>query len=579
MARDLSRLIPAAAWLRAYDKKWLRSDLVAGLTAAAVVVPQSMAYAGIADLPLVIGLYTAFVPLLVYAVMGTSRSLSVTTTSTIALLSAGALQQIRAGAPNEAVIPAAATLSVAVGGVLLIAWALRLGIVASLISEPVLVGFKAGVGFVIVVDQLPKLLGIHFVKGHLLHNILSIAGHLPEASLPTLILALGMLALLIGLKRLAPAAPAALVAVATGIALSASLDISRRGVELVGTVQGGFPSFAFPQVQLLEELWLAAVGIALMSFVETVAAGQAFRGPDEPRPVPNQELLAIGLTNLVGGLFQAMPSGGGTSQTAVNQRAGARTQLAGLATMGIVIAVLLFLAPLVRWMPQATLAAVVVVPCAGMIRLAEFRVILRARVMEFSWAIVAFAGVAILGTLRGIIVAVVLSLLALMYHGSRRPVLILARKPGTNVFRPQSAEHPRDEAFPGLLMVKTEGIMHFANAQRIGNVIWPLVEKLEPRVVVVDCSAVPDIEYTALKMLTEAQKKFLKMGVTLWLAGLNPEPLRLVQKSPLGETLGRERMFFTLVQAVETYQKQFPCKPVSAHETAAGGSGNDQERQ
>ena len=567
MARDLSHFTPAAAWLRTYEKNWLRSDLVAGLTAAAVVVPQSMAYAAIAELPLVVGLYTAFVPLIVYAVMGTSRQLSVTTTSTIALLTAGALQLIRVGAPNEAVSPAAATLAVAVGGMLLLARVLRLGIVASLISEPVLVGFKAGVGLVIVVDQIPKLLGIHFAKGHLLHNIVSIVDHVPEASLPTLILALGMLALLIGLKRLAPAAPASLVAVATGIALSASLDIGRQGVELVGEVHGGFPSVTLPQIQFFRELWPAAIGIALMSFVETIAAGQAFRAPEEPRPVPNKELLAIGLTNLIGGLFQAMPSGGGTSQTAVNQRAGARTQVAGLITMGVVVAVLLFLAPLVHWMPQATLAAVVVVPCAAMIRPAEFRDIFRTRVMEFSWAIVALAGVAVFGTLRGIIVAVVLSMLALMYHGSRRPVFILARKPGTDVFRPQSAEHPLDETFSGLLMLKTEGMVHFANAQRVGNVVWPLVEKLRPRVVVLDCSAVPDIEYTALKMLTEAQKKFLKMGVTLWLAGLNPEPLRLVQKSPLGEILGRERMFFNLSQAVETYQKQFVSKVIPANET------------
>ena len=186
-----------------------------------------------------------------------------------------------------------------------------------------------------------------------------------------------------------------------------------------------------------------------MSFVETAAAAQAFRGANEPRPEANRELLALGLANLIGGLFHNMPSGGGTSQTAVNRQAGARSQIAGLVTAAAVVAVLFFLAPLVHQMPEATLAAVVVVPCAGMIRLRDFRAILQVRAMEFSWAVAALAGVVLVGTLRGILVAVVLSLLALIHHANRRPVFVLGRKPGTDVFRPRSREHPEDETFPG----------------------------------------------------------------------------------------------------------------------------------
>jgi sulfate permease, SulP family len=184
---------------------------------------------------------------------------------------------------------------------------LRLGIIASFISEPVLVGFKAGVGLVIVIDQVPKLLGIHFIRGPWLHNVLSIADHLPQSSVPTVVLALVMLALQIGLTRFAPMVPASLVTVATGIAVSAIAGLSSRGIELVGEVQGGLPSFTAPNLKLLEVLWPAALGIALMSFVETVAAGRAFRNADEPQPEPNKELLAIGLGNIAGGLFRAMP--------------------------------------------------------------------------------------------------------------------------------------------------------------------------------------------------------------------------------------------------------------------------------
>jgi high affinity sulfate transporter 1 len=541
-------------WLRSYHRAWLRSDVVAGLTAAAVVVPQAMAYAAIAGLPLVTGLYTALVPLVVYAVMGTSRPLSVTTTSTIAILTAGALHPLAPGASDEALMSATATLAVLVGGILLAASVLRLGVVASFISEPVLVGFKAGVGLTIVLDQIPKLLGIHFSKGHFFHNVFAIVDHLPHASKPTVILAIVMLGLQFGLQEFLPRVPASLVTIAAGIAASSLFGLSRSGIELVGEVHGGLPSFALPDYPLFEHLWPGAIGIALVSFVETVAAGQAFRNDDEPRAEPNRELLALGLTNLIGGLFHNMPSGGGTSQTAVNRRAGARSQIAGVVTAGLVVAVLFFLAPLVHLMPQATLAAVVVVPCAGMIRLRDFRAILQSRVMEFSWAIAALVGVVLVGTLKGIVVAVVLSLLALTYHANRRPLFVLGRKPGTDIFRPLSQEHPEDETFPGLLLLRTEGVIHFANAQRIGDLIWPLIHEHKPKAVVLDCSAIPDFEFTALKMLTVAERKLRQSGISLCLAALNPEPLRLIQNSDLGKTLGRERMYFNVERAVTSFQ-------------------------
>jgi high affinity sulfate transporter 1 len=551
-----ARWLPALAWLLSYDRAWFRLDAIAGLTAAAVVVPQAMAYGSIAGLPLVVGLYTALVPLLVYAVMGTSRPLSVTTTSTIAILTGHALQEVAPGDSDVSLIAAAGALTSLVGGLLLVASLLRLGIVASFISEPVLIGFKTGVGLTIVVDQIPKLLSVHFAKGPFFHNVISIVDHLQQASVPTMLVALAMLALQLGLQRFLPRVPASLVTVATGIIVSQLADLSHHGIELVGQVTAGLPAFALPNASLFEKLWPPAIGIALMSFVETIAAGQAFRDPGEPRPGPNKELLAIGLTNLIGGLFQNLPSGGGTSQTAVNRGAGARSQIAGLVTAAVVIAVLCFLAPVVHLMPQATLAVIVVVPCVGMIKIPEFRAIWQTRAMEFSWAVASVAGVVLLGTLRGILVAVVLSLLALTFHASRRPVFVLGRKPGTDVFRPLSKEHPEDESFPGLLLVKTEGMIHFANAQRIGDLVWPLIAEYRPRVVVLDCSAIPDLEYTALKRLAEAEKRMRQSGISLCLAGLNPEPLQLIQRSELGKTLGRDRMYFNLDQAVRSFLKQ-----------------------
>jgi sulfate permease, SulP family len=290
-----------------------------------------------------------------------------------------------------------------------------------------------------------------------------------------------------------------------------------------------------------------------MSFTETIAAGRAFALSEEPPLRANQELLATGLGNMGGAMFGSMPAGGGTSQTAVNRLAGAQTQLAVLATAGAALMTMLLFAPLIGLMPEATLAALVIFYSIGLIEPTEFRAILEVRRMEFIWAIAAFAGVVVLGTLKGILVAIVVSLVAIAYQLANPPVYVLGRKPGSNVFRPLSHIHPEDETFPGLLLLRVEGRIFFANAERIADQIRPLLADGKQRVVALDLSRVPDLEYTALKMLTEAEKRQRDRGVMVWIVGLNPEVLATVQRSSLGEALGRERMFFNLELAVAKY--------------------------
>ncbi|HEY4745118.1 MAG TPA: SulP family inorganic anion transporter [Desulfuromonadaceae bacterium] len=549
-------IIPIVEWLGSYPREWLGPDLVAGLTAAAVVIPQAMAYAAIAGLPLVAGLYTSLVMLVVYAALGTSRLLSVTTSSTIAILVANGLGSVVPGDDPAALMAASATLSLLVGGFLLLGGLLRLGAIANLISAPVLTGFKTGIGLVIMLGQVPKLLGIEITKTGFFRDIVSIIRHLPETSLPTLLLAAAMLALLLGLKHGAPKVPAPLVTVAVGIALAAFAGIEKAGISLVGTVQEGLPAFALPSLSLAEELWPAALGIALMSFVETAAAGRAFVHKGDPLPDANRELVATGMANLVGGFFHIMPGGGGTSQTAVNKEAGARTQVSGLVTALVVMATLLFMAHLFGLMPSATLAAVVVVATAGLVKPAEFRAIRSVRTMEFRWALIAAAGVMVLGTLKGLLVAVLTSMIALIVHANTHPLLVLGRKPGTGVFRPLSPEHPEDETFPGLLLLRPEGAIHFANAHRLGHRMQELIAEFSPQVLVLDLSAVPVLEYTALKMMAEGEERLREAGTMLWLVAMNPGVVAVMQRSPLWERLGRERMFFTLEQAVARHQQQ-----------------------
>jgi high affinity sulfate transporter 1 len=545
--------IAPLAWLRRYPKAWRKLDVVAGLTAAAVVIPKAMAYATIAGLPVQVGLYTSFVPMLVYAVLGTSSVLSVSTTTTLAILTGAELAEAAPGADPAALLRVAATLTLLVGAILVAAWILRLGFVANFISEPVLVGFKAGIGVVIVLDQIPKLLGFHVKGPNFLAKLQATIAHLPETSLPTLLLSAATIAILIGFERFLPKAPAPLVAVAGGIAAAGLLGLQARGIELVGHIPTGLPPLTMPDFSLAGVLWSGAIGIALMSFTETAAAGRAFVRDDEPAPRANRELLATGLGNAAGAFLGSMASGGGTSQTAVNRLAGARSQLAEIVTAGATLATMFFLAPFIGLMPQATLAAVVVVYSIGLIKPKEFRAILGIRRMEFVWALAAFAGVMLFGTLKGILVAIILSLIALAHQAADPPVYVLRRKPGTNVFRPESPDHPEDEAFPGLLLLRPEGRIFFANAERVGQRILARVAGSNPTVLAVDMSGVFDLEYTALKMLIDGEKRSRDRGVSLWLVGLNPDVLAMVQRSPLGKTLGRERMLFNLEIAVARF--------------------------
>jgi len=540
-------------WLRGYRKDWLRNDAMAGLITAAVIIPKAMAYATIAGLPVQVGLYTAFLPMLIYAVLGTSRPLSVSTTTTIAILTGAEISQVVPAGDPASLLGASAMLTLLVGAALVLASLLRLGFIANFISEPVLTGFKAGIGLVIVLDQVPKLLGVHFPKGSFLANLLGLVRSLPDTSAATLAVGVLTVAILVGVERLFPRAPAPLIALALGIAGVGAFGLQAYEVETVGQVPQGLPSFTWPDLSLAAQLWPGALGIALMSFTETIAVGRGFATSDEPPVRANQELLATGLANAGGALLGAMPGGGGTSQTAVNRLAGARTQLAEIVTAGATLVTMLFLAPLIGLMPHATLAAVVIVYSIGLIKPAEFRTILRVRRTEFFWALAALAGVVLLGTLQGIVVAIVVSLVGLAHQVSNPPVHVLGRKPGTNVFRPHSTEHPEDETFPGLLLLRLEGRVFFANAERIAEKIGALIKEAKPKVVALDLSGVFDLEYTALKMVTEGEKRQRERGVSLWLVGLTPDVLSMVQRSPLGEVLGRERMHFNLEIAVAKY--------------------------
>lgn len=543
-----------ASWLWNYRREWLGGDVVGGATAAAVVIPKVMAYALIAGLTVEAGLYTALAAMLVYPLLGSSRLLIVSTSSSLAMMTAAAVAALTQthGAEPAAI---AATLALLVGGVLLAASLLRLGFLANLISLPVLIGFQAGVGIVIIVGQLKSLLGVQVASKTTLGTLLELPGLLPQAhGLTMLVGAVGIVALVV-LERRFPRGPIPLLVVASSIAVSLLLGLSAMGVKTAGSFPPGLPSLALPDVSLAATLWPAAVGLAIMSFTESITAARASWQQGEPPVKANQELLALGAANAAAAVVGGLPSDGAVSHTAIARQAGARSQLAQWAGAVAIIITLLLLSRAIAALPEAALAAVVLVVAAGMVKPADFTAIARVRRTELMWALVTVAGVVLIGTLEGVLIAVVISVLTLMYQANRPPVYAVAYNREQRVFR-RVGESAADETFPGLLILRTEGRLTFANAENAGDKMRALMAEANPRVIVLECSGIPDIEYTALVQLAAAEQRLRERGVTLWLAAVNPGVLPVLARSPLEVAADPSRVFANLHKALAAWQAQ-----------------------
>lgn len=538
---------------RGYRWRWLRNDLVAGITVSAIVLPQQLAYSALAGVPTYIGLYTAFAPTLAYALFGTSRALSVSSSATVAMLAGSALGGLAPYANTAELVQASATLTLLTGVMLLIAAALRFGFLANFISAPVLTGFRAGVAIVVLIEQLPRLFGIDIHAGRRLQEVAEMATSLPETSIATLTLGLATIAAIFAMQRWWPRVPATLIVVLLGTAASFAFDLSARGVDVVGRVPSGLPSVIRPDLTLVGELWPAAMGIALMSFIQSLTAAQMAVRAGERYPDADVELRALGIADVAGAAFGCMPASGAATATAVGDRAGARTTAAGLVASLIALAAMLWLGPLLARVPNATLAAIAIVFTSNLINPREFRAIRDVRRTEYVWALIAVVGVIAMGALRGIVVAIIVSLMSLAYQSLRPRLHVLRRKPGTRRFRPESPNNVDDAPEPGLLVLRPEGRLFFGNAAYFGQRIQPLLEENRPRVILLDLRAVFDIEYTALLVLTEAEAKQRAAGTDVWLAAMTPDVLETIRRSPLYQRLGPGRIFATIADAVDAW--------------------------
>ncbi|MBP1703130.1 MAG: sulfate permease, partial [Chloroflexi bacterium] len=426
----LLRYLPILAWLPKYERVWLRTDLIAGLTVVALLIPEGMAYAQIAGMPPQTAFYAAPIGLLAFAIFGTSRQLVVAVSAIIATMSFATVSLIAAPDTSEFIILTAA-LAVLAGLISILAGFLKLGRVAQFFSESVMVGFITGLALVVMVKQIPKLLGIEGGSGNFWERLYEIIIHLPETHLATLITGVLCLILLIALEHYFHKIPAALVALVFGILISVMFGLEARGVEIVGAIPAGLAPPKWPAVGLQNWLLLlpGAVGLALVNFAEAIGPSRSFASAHKYKIDANQELIGLGSANFGAGLFQGFPIGSSLSKSAANDRAGAHSQMSGIIAAAITVVVALFFTQFFYALPEAALGAIVIVAVTGMVKVAKIRHLYRVRRADFVLALVALLAVLTFETLEALLIAVIVSLFALVLRASQPRLAVLGRAP------------------------------------------------------------------------------------------------------------------------------------------------------
>ena len=514
------RAFPIAAWLPAYERRWLRADVLAGATLAAFVIPESMAYASLAGLPPQAGLYCVLLASAAYPLFGTSRRLALGPTSAISLVVGSTLAPIAGGdlARHATLAMGAALLVAAVG---LVAWSLSLGQIVHFVSETILRGFKAGAALVIASTQLAHLAGIEPGGSDFYTRMLHLLVHRGAVHGPSLAVGLAGFAALLAGGRWLPRLPMPLLVVAVAIVASTLLGLPERGVQVVGAIPSGLPPLGVPHVAASDVRSLVPLALAcfLLAYVESVSTARALGMARGETIDANQELLAIGAANLAAGLGHGYPVSGGMSQSAVNDRAGARTPLSlGVAALAIA-GVLLFATQLFAELPEPILAALVLAAVLHLIDVREFRRLRQVSRMEFHVAMVALVAVLLLGILQGVLIAAIFSIAMLLRRAAAPPVALLGRIPGTDQFA-DAERHPENERIPGALLLRPGASLVYFNADFVHEAVLARLaaETVPVDRVVLDLSAVPSVDLAGTSMLAALYDELAERRVALRLA-------------------------------------------------------------
>ncbi len=553
----ITRWVPGLRAVRTYDRRWVRSDVVAGVVLAAILVPQGLAYAELAGLPPVTGLYTSIGCLVGYAVFGPSRILVLGPDSSISPMIFAALLPLVAAGDVHRAIALAGMLAIIVAIIEIGLGIGRLGFVADLLSSEVQVGYMNGLALIIIVGQLPKLFGFSTDADGFGEEIKAFVLGLHDTVGAALVIGLGVLAILLVLPRFTRVVPAVLIGIVAATVVSAVFDLHAHGVPTVGTLPKGVPAPSVPWTKFADvgPLMVAALGITLVSLADTIATSSSFGARRGEEVDPNQEMIGIGAANLAAGLLQGFAVSTSGSRTAVVEQAGAKSQLASLVGAGIVVALLLFFNSLLADLPQAALAAVLIAAALSLLDLKVLVRYYRVRKSALALSIVASLGVIVLGVLQGIVIAIVLAVL-LFFRRSWQPhgaVLGLVESLGGwhNVTR-----YPEARQIPGIVVYRWEAPLFFANSSAFRTQVRQAVAESQPSWVVVQCEAMTDVDVSAARMLEQLDRELNTAGIHMAFVEMRARLQDLVLRYGLFETLDRDRFYPTLPAAVAAIQEE-----------------------
>ena len=559
LRQQLGRYVPITAWLPAYARDFLRSDLISGVTVWGVMVPVAMAYAQMAGVPPEAGLYAAFAALLAYAIFGTSRHLKVTASSTMAVMSAAVVAAIAGGDPDR-YLALTAALALTVGVLLLLAGIARLGFISDFLSKSVVTGFVFGLAITIAIGQLPKLFGVPAASGNSFQQLAGLIAELDQTNPWTLVHGAGALALIFLIKRFYPRIPAGLVALVVGILAVTIFDLDQQGVSIVGAIPTGLPTPGLPGISLTDIPYLitGAVGIVFLAVGESLGSARAFAVKYRYEINPDQELIALGAANLSAGLFQGFTVDASLSSTATADEAGARTQLSSIVTAALIIITVMVLAPLFHNLPNAVLGAIVIASVIGLMDVPELRRYYASNRVDFVLAMVALLGVISTDVLTGLLIAVFLSLIIILYRASRPYVAVLGKVPGQEAAYGDLARHPENLRVPGLLIVRLDAPLYFLNANVARSQLLDLISSSQPAPVAVlfDLGASADLDIASLDMLKNLVVELDEIGIDVLLAQVRGGVRDRLRQASLMAEIGEDRIYLSVAAAVHDFEER-----------------------
>lgn len=557
----VSRAIPGLAWMRAYDSAWLRADLVAGITVAAVILPVSMAYGQLAGLPPVMGIYASMLPLVAYAFFGSSRRLILGPDTSSAALVAAAIVPL-AGGNSMRYIALATLLAIVTGTLCILAGAARLGFIASFLSKPILVGYMNGLALSVIASQLPSILGISVTASGFFPELGQIVTRLSQTHLVTLCIGVGVIGVVWALRRYAPRAPGPLLAVVVATVVVIVWRLDAYGVGVIGSITPGLPTLGLPHISLGDAWSLLddALGIALLTFSDTILNARLFAAREGDHILASQELLGLGVANVVAGLSQGFPVSASGTRTAVNTAAGGKTQLAGIFAAGALALMLLFLTDPLSKFPKAALGALLIVAAMQLLDVTTLRTLARGGQRELLVALIALVGVLVAGLLQGIALAILISLALLLARAVRPHDAVLGHVEGVDGFQ-DIEEFPQGNTVPGLIVYRFDAPLFFANADYFQRRIRRLIAGAEAPVAwfLLDAEAITDIDSTAGEMLDDMRRELASRGIALVVARAK-HPLRTrMRRLGLTEKIGAERFYASIRSAVAAFTSRAPA--------------------